>query len=158
LRLIACLAACSVSGAAAQTAQLPTTQPPAERYGVQIGGIPPFLVSAGAYARLTDSGPNRLEGRVLVSSAFVPTFISAVGAEADVLLSRPLSERWRIYGGLAAAITSTSVNGQTSYFGLGGLVGVRSGPGLGLFAEVGAATFFGGVTGPLLRVGVNYSF
>ena len=152
LLLTVCLAA---SGAAAQTA---TPTAPTGRFGVQLGGVPPFLVSAGAYARLADTGSNQLEGRVLVSSAFVPTLISAVGGEADLLLSRSLSERWRVYGGLAAAVASTSVNGQTSYFGLGGLVGVRSGPGLGFFAEAGAATFFGGVTGPLLRLGVNYSF
>lgn len=155
-----CLAAClSASGAAAQTTVTPAdTLPSAGRYGVQVGGVPPFLVSAGAYARLADTGPNRLEGRVLISSAFVPTFASAVGAEADLLLSRPLSEHWRVYGGLAAAIISISPGSQATYFGLGGLVGVRSGPGLGVFAEAGAATFFGGVTGPLLRVGVNYSF
>lgn len=95
---------------------------------------------------------------MLISRAFVPTFASAVGAEADLLLSRALSERWRVYGGLAAAITSISPGSQAVYFGLGGLVGVRSGPGLGVFAEAGVATFFGGVTGPLLRLGVNYSF
>lgn len=160
LLLTACLAAClSASGAAAQTTATPAdASPPTGRYGVQLGGVPPFLVSAGGYARLSDIGSNRLEGRVLLSSAFLPTFASALGAEADVLISHPLSERWRVYGGLAAAVANISPGDQTTYFGLGGLVGVRSGPGLGVFAEAGVATFFGGVTGPLLRLGVNYSF
>ncbi|WP_161881721.1 hypothetical protein [Deinococcus alpinitundrae] len=69
-----------------------------------------------------------------------------------------LSRGWQVYGGLAAAITSISPGSQAIYFGLGGLVGVRSGPGLGVFAEAGAVTFFGGVTGPLLRLGVNLQF
>ncbi|UWX63657.1 hypothetical protein [Deinococcus rubellus] len=159
LLLTACLAVCfSVSGAVAQAAVAPDAPPLAGRYGVQLGGVPPFLVSAGGYARLSDTGSNRLEGRVLLSSAFLPTFASALGAEADLLISRPLSERWRVYGGLAAAVANISPGDQSTYFGLGGLVGVRSGPGLGIFAEAGVATFFGGVTGPLLRLGVNYSF
>lgn len=146
------------SCAAAQGAAPTLSAPPADRSGVQLGGIPPFFVSGGGYTTLTDLGTGQLEGRVLASVLWAPTFITAYGAEADVLVSYPLSPYWRAYGGVAAGATSSSNNGGTNYFGLGGLVGVRSGPGFGFFIEAGAATFFGGVTGPFGRIGVKYSF
>ena len=134
------------------------TSAPSERFGVQLGGIPPILVSAGAYVRVAQFGENHLELRGLASIAGVPTFLTAVGGEADLLLSHPLRNGWRVYGGPAVALVSTDVNGGTRYYGLGGIVGIRGGRGFGLFLEGGAATFFGGVSGPLLRAGLQYSF
>ncbi|AZI43560.1 hypothetical protein EHF33_13045 [Deinococcus psychrotolerans] len=152
------LASCAAAQSAAPGVPTAPTLPPAERYGVQLGGIPPFFLSAGGYKVLTDLGAGQLEGRALISTLGIPTFITALGAEADLLASYPLSVHWKVYGGVAAAFTSTSVNNATNYFGLGGLVGVRSGPGLGFFIEAGVGTFFGGFTGPFGRTGVTYSF
>ena len=129
-----------------------------ERFGVMLGGIPPFFLSAGGYGTLARFGENHLEGRVLGSYAFVPTFGGSIGAEADLLLSHPFSNGWRIYGGPAAAIANVQNSVSTTYYGLGGLLGIRNGKGFGLFAEVGAVTFFNGISGPLARLGVKYSF
>lgn len=146
-----------------QTAQVNLTERsvPNDRSGVQIGGIPPFFVSVGVYTTLADYGQNRLEGRVLGSYAYIPTFNSGYGVEADLLLSAPISsaaDSWRIYGGPAVGVANINIGESKTYYGVGGLIGIRNGSGLGLFAEVGGATFFDGITGPFARVGLKYSF
>ena len=157
LTLAACLCAACLSAACLSSTALAQAAAD-ERFGIVLGGIPPFFMSAGAYTSLARFGENHLEARVLGSYAAIPTFLTALGAEADLLLSHPFANGWRVYGGAAAAYASTSVNGGTNYYGLGGLVGLRGGRGFGLFAEVGAVTFFNGVSGPLARLGVQYSF
>ncbi|WP_420596466.1 hypothetical protein [Deinococcus sp.] len=131
---------------------------PSERFGVQLGGIPPILNSGGVYFRVATFGQNHLEVRGLANIVYVPNLFGAFGGELDLLVSHPLSNGWRVYGGPAVGIAKTSANGGQTYTGVGALVGIRGGKGFGLFLEGGAATFFGGSTAPLVRAGLQYSF
>ncbi|WP_293913584.1 hypothetical protein [Deinococcus sp.] len=156
---------CLSAGALAQSpltqtppTQTPPTELPPERFGVQLGGIPPFLMSAGGYARLAQFGDSQLEGRLLASYAGVPTFGGGVGAEGDVLLSYRFSNGWRVYGGPALVVANVTTDRPTTYPGVGALVGLRGGLGLRPFGEVGVVTFLGGISGPFARIGLTYNF
>ncbi|WP_161884062.1 hypothetical protein [Deinococcus alpinitundrae] len=133
------------------------TTPIDHRFGVQ-AAIGPFLLSGGGSVALAQFGEDRVELQALGNALLIPTLSLSRGVEADLLFSHPLSARWKLYGG-PGLFTSSSGGGSSTNIGIGALVGVRSGPGLGFFAEAGPVKFFGGSgIAPLVRIGVNYSF
>jgi len=132
----------------------------AQRFGVQ-AAVGPLLLSGGGsvvLAQFGERGEDQVELRVLGNLLLIPTVGIIRGVEGNVLLSHPLSARWRLYGGLGL-YTASPGPGLGTNVGVGALLGVRSGPGLGFFAEAAPVKFFNssGIA-PLVRIGVNYSF
>lgn len=131
--------------------------PVGQRFGVQ-AAVGPLLLSGGGSVTVAQFGEDRLELRALGNFLLIPTVGIVRGVEGNVLLSHPLSARWRVYGGLGL-YTAGQGAGLPVNTGISALLGVRSGPGLGFFAEAGPVKFFNssGIA-PLVRLGVNYSF